>query len=135
MNRPLGWMTLTSNRTIFCWPGLPVSRLLAILIGAMKTWLIAFSAFLLVGCESPHSPITATQAGALSAQLANDKADPFYHRRPFQNDLPAQFKDGRWIWTGGHGAGMLDFQARVELAADGSTNSVDVTILDSNNPL
>lgn len=102
---------------------------------AMKTSLIAVFALLLVGCESSktNTPITSEQAAALSAQLANDKADSLYHRRPFQNNHPAQFEDGRWVWTDGHGAGTLDIQATVELAANGSTNSVDVKVLDSAN--
>ncbi|HEX4264285.1 MAG TPA: hypothetical protein VH597_08090 [Verrucomicrobiae bacterium] len=98
----------------------------------MKTSLIAVFALLLVGCESSktNTSITSAQAAALSAQLANDKADAAYHRRPFQNNQPAQFKDGRWVWTDGHGAGALDIQATVELAANGSTNSVDVKVMD-----
>jgi hypothetical protein len=99
---------------------------------AMKTSLIAVSALLLVGCESSqtNTSITSAQAAAISLQLANDKADASYHRRPFQNNQPARFKDGRWVWTDGHGAGTLDIQATVELAANGSTNSVDIKILD-----
>ena len=97
----------------------------------MKT-LIAISALLLAGCESSsnHTTITGEQAGALSVQLANDKAETVYHRRPFENKRPAQFQDGRWLWNGSQGVGILDYQATVELAANGATNNVDVRLTD-----
>ena len=102
---------------------------------AMKTPLIAISLLLLAGCESSptntsHTSITAAEATSISVQLANDKADAVYHRRPFESKQPAQFENGRWIWTASRGVGILDYQARVELAADGSTNSVDVRLTD-----
>ena len=75
-------------------------------------------------------PITAEQAGKLSLQLANDKADVLYHRRSFQEGKEAHFEAGRWIWTEGHGVGTLDYQATVELAANASTNSVEIKVLD-----
>jgi hypothetical protein len=98
----------------------------------MKTPLIAISALLLAGCESSsvNIPISADQAGMVSAQLANDKADAVFHRRPFENNQPAQFEEGRWIWTSSHGVGTLDYQATVQLAANGATNAVDVRLTD-----
>jgi hypothetical protein len=98
----------------------------------MKTLLLAISALLLAGCESSrtNTTVTAEQAGALCVQLANDKADAVYHRRPFENKQTAQFEDGRWVWTGSQGVGILDYQATVELAANGSTNNVDVRLTD-----
>ena len=99
---------------------------------AMKTPLIAISVLLLAGCESSWTPtpITAEQAATLSVQLANDKAELVYHRRPFENKEPATFEGGRWVWKASKGTGILDFWALVGLAADGSTNSVDVKLLD-----
>jgi len=75
-------------------------------------------------------PITADQAGKLCLRLANDKADALYHRRPFQEGQEAHFEAGRWLWTGSHGVGTLDYQATVELAANASTNSVEIKVLD-----
>jgi len=99
----------------------------------MKTLSIAISVLLLAGCESSrtnNTRITAEQAASQCVQLANDKADTTFHRRPFENKLPAQFEDGRWVWNGSQGVGTLDYQAKVQLAADGSTNSVDVQLTD-----
>jgi len=101
-------------------------------VAAVKTPLIAISALLLAGCESStvNIPLTADQATILSVQLANEKANSLYHRQPFESKQPAQFENGRWIWIGSQGVGILDYQATVELAANGSTNSVDVRLTD-----
>lgn len=98
----------------------------------MRTSLILLSTVLLAGCESSKTtpPLTAEQARTLSAQLANDKADALYHHRPFQNTQPAHYEAGRWVWTDGHGVGLLDYEAKVELAANGSSNNVDIRVLD-----
>jgi hypothetical protein len=98
----------------------------------MKTMLIASSLVLLAGCKSstPNPSLTADSAENLCVQLANNKADSMIHRQPFRAKQLARFEDGRWIWTDTSGAGSLDFKATVELAANGSTNNVDVQILD-----
>jgi hypothetical protein len=98
----------------------------------MKANLMAVSLVLLAGCQSSltNRPITAGDAQSTCVQLANEKADSMYHRRPFQSRRPARFEQGRWIWTDTQGAGSLDFAATVLLAANGSTNSVDVKMLD-----
>lgn len=98
----------------------------------MKAPWIAISALLLAGCESSRTGtrLTAEQAETLSVQLANDQADFLYHRRPFEKKQPAQFENGRWIWNGSHGIGLFDYEATVELAANGSTNNVDVRLTD-----
>lgn len=100
----------------------------------MKTALIAVVfVFLVVGCESPRrtAALTAAQAQSLAVELANNKADALFHHRPFDERRPAQLEAGRWVWADMRGVGMMDIQARVELAADGSTNSVDVRAHDS----
>jgi len=98
----------------------------------MKTLWIAISALLLAGCESSRTatPLTADRAGTLSVQLANDKAEAIYHRRPFVNNQPAQFENGRWTWSDSHGIGKLDYEATVKLAANGATNSVTIQVTD-----
>src|SRR5437016_2215975 len=98
----------------------------------MKTSLLAVFVLLFAGYESSKTTATvsAEQAGRISVQLANDKADALYHHRPFKESQPARFEAGRWIWKDSHGVGMLDFQAIVELAANGSTNGVDIRVLD-----
>jgi hypothetical protein len=88
---------------------------------------------LLAGCESSQRnvPLTAEQAKILAMRLANDKADMLFHHRPFQGGQSAHFAAGHWIWTDSRGVGILDYQATVDLAADGSTNNVAVQVLDS----
>jgi len=102
----------------------------------MKISCIIISALLLVGCASkPHSAsLTAEQAKSAAMRLANDKASAFYHCQPFRDGKPAQFVAGHWVWVGRQGYGHGDFQATVELAADGSTNNVDLQLCDSQVP-
>lgn len=96
---------------------------------------LSFAILLTVVCASCETsqktkPLTAQQAEMLAIQLANKEADKVFHRQPFEAKMPPHFEAGHWVWTGSRGAGLLDFQATVELAADGSTNSVDVKLLD-----
>lgn len=79
--------------------------------------------------------LTPEQATTLALQLANDKAAALYQSQPFHDGQPAQLVDGRWVWTDVRGFGRADIQATVELATDGSTNRVDLQLLDSQNPL
>jgi len=99
----------------------------------MKIASILISVVLLTGCASSpqSSSLSAEQAGTLAMRLANDKASTVYHCQPFRDGQPAHFVDGHWIWTSQQGYGLGDIQARVELAPDGSTHSVDLQLLDS----
>jgi len=103
----------------------------------MRRLVITIFVLSLAGCASPQhgTQLTAAKVGVVAMRLANDKADALYHRRPFESSQPAQFAAGRWFWTDRCGAGMGDYEATVELAADGSTNSVDVKFLDNFNPI
>lgn len=100
-------------------------------------------ALLLAGCKCsqpgaslrpaqprPHVSLTSAQATALAIELANDKADDLFHHRPFEDGQPAQLVTGKWVWTDGCGVALADYEASVTLAADGSTNSVDVWLLE-----
>lgn len=78
----------------------------------------------------PASSLTSAQATAIAIRLANEKSDALFHHRPFQDGRPAQFLMGKWLWTDGCGVALLDYHASVTLAADGSTNSVDIQVLD-----
>jgi len=99
----------------------------------MRILFIVIFAVLIVGSESSlrSAPITAAQAETLAVRLANDKADKLFHHRPFQDDQPAHLVAGHWVWVGRQGYGRGDFQTTVELAANGSTNNVDLQCLDS----
>jgi hypothetical protein len=99
----------------------------------MKISYIIISAFLLVGCSSSRqgASLTAEQAKAVAMRLANDKASSLYHCEPFRDGQSAQFVAGHWLWAERQGFGHSDFQVAVELAADGSTNNVDLQLLDS----
>ena len=79
--------------------------------------------------------LTAEQAKTVAMRLANDKAFTIYHCQPFRDGQPARFVAGQWVWVGLQGFGHGDLQATVQLAADGSTNSVDLRLLDSQNQL
>jgi hypothetical protein len=99
----------------------------------MKTrWLVAF-ALLAAGCSARHekAALNADQARIMAVQLANDKAAELYRCRPFQDTATVRFDAGHWVWTERRAAGHSDFQATVELAANGSTNRVDIQLLDS----
>jgi uncharacterized protein YcfL len=99
----------------------------------LKTSIIFVFALLLVGCASTQqiASLTAEQAKTVAIRLANEKASTLYHNQPFQNGQPAQFVEGRWVWVTQQGFGLGDIQATVELAADGSTNNVDLQLFDS----
>lgn len=101
---------------------------------ARTSFVIGF-ALLLVGCaRSPQNAVlTAEQAQTLAMRLANDKALTAYHCQPFRDGQPARFMEGHWVWTDSRGVGTGDVEARVELAPDGSSNSVDLKLLDSAN--
>jgi uncharacterized protein YcfL len=97
----------------------------------MKTSFIIIFAILLVGCAStqPGASLTAEQAKTVAMRLANDKAFTLYHCQPFRDGQPARLVAGHWVWVDQQGFGLGDIQATVELAADGSTHSVDLKLL------
>jgi hypothetical protein len=94
----------------------------------MKTSLIAVLGFMLIGCESSRQSalLTAEQAKTTAIRLGNDKASVICHRQPFHDGQPVTFVSGHWIWRE---LAPGDIEATVELAADGSTNSVAINIL------
>ena len=94
----------------------------------MKTPRIILFALLLVGCTSTHQKVslTADQAKAVAIRLANEKAAATYHSQPFQDGQSPDFVAGHWTWRQ---LGTGDIEATVELAADGSTNSVTINQL------
>ena len=100
----------------------------------MRTLRIVVFALLLVGCNRSTPPsvlLTAQQAQIIAVQLANGKASTVYHCQPFGDGEVPHFEQGRWVWVDHHGYGQGDLEATVELAADGSTNSVDLKLLDN----
>ena len=101
----------------------------------MKTSLVVVLAFILIGCKSSRqsASLTTEQATTTAMRLANDKASTLYQHQPFLPGQPAQFVTGHWLWVARQGFGRGDIQATVELAADGSTNSVDLQLFDSRN--
>ncbi len=103
----------------------------------MKTSLVLVLGVVLVGCESSRqrAPLTAEQATTVALRLANEKASTLYQHQPFVAGQPAQFVRDHWLWVAQQGFGHSDIQARVELAADGSTNNVSLQLFDSQNLL
>lgn len=104
----------------------------------MRTAILIVFAFFVVGCSTtrPHARLTPHQAEAKALELANRKASELYNCKPFRNGPSAQFSRGRWVWFARQGYGEGDLEATVELAANGSTNRVEVQLLDNRqNPL
>lgn len=92
----------------------------------MKTYYAWGLALLCAGCQASGPRLTAGQAMAKAVRLANAKSDALYQKHPFAAGKPPQFVSGRWVWTDIRGVGQLDLQSRVELAAAGSTNRVEI---------
>jgi hypothetical protein len=99
----------------------------------MKTSVITIFAFLFIGCANSRqsASLTSGQATALAIHLANQKADTLYHCQPFRDGQPATFTRGQWVWSDTRGYGRGDIQAIVELAANGSTNYVNIELFDN----
>ena len=97
----------------------------------MKTPCLIIFALFLLGCANTHQSVslTAEQAKTVAIRLANDKASSLYHLQPFRDGQSAQFVSGHWLWVEQQGFGHGDLQVTVELAADGSTNEVDLQLL------
>jgi hypothetical protein len=94
-------------------------------------------ALVLAGCNSTGThripTLTADRARTLARQLANEQARSAYGWQPFWNGAPAQFVHGRWVWNDRRAYGIGDVEATVSFAADGSSRSVDVMLLDTRN--
>lgn len=99
----------------------------------MKIPSFIISLFFLVGCTGSHQsvplttehtnqPITKEQAITKARKLARDKGFKFMGTQDMS------FVSGHWIWIGGSMGphGQIDI-ATVELAPDGSTNSVTLS--------
>ena len=99
----------------------------------MKASCLIAVTILLVGCGSRSSaPLTVEQAQSVVVQLANSKASTLYHCEPFSSrSQPPRYTQGRWVWSDRQAYGAGDIEATVELAADGSTNNVDLKLLDN----
>jgi hypothetical protein len=99
----------------------------------MNISILAVYVVLLVGSVSSQqsASLTSDQAKTVAVQLANQKADTLYHCQPFQDGQPAKFAQGHWVWSDLRGYGHGDIQVTVELAANGSTNDVDIELFDS----
>ena len=78
-----------------------------------------------------NGSLTADEATSTARQLANHKASTQFQAQPALTGQPAKFVEGRWLWVATQGYGRGDIQAKVELAPDGSTNSVNLELLDS----
>jgi beta-lactamase regulating signal transducer with metallopeptidase domain len=77
----------------------------------------------------PKESLTAEEARRIAVQLANAKVFTVYRCEPFGSGRPARFEQGRWVWIGLQGYGAGDIQATVEVAANGSTNAVNLEFL------
>ena len=104
----------------------------------MKIASIIVVTLLLVGCTStrPNTSLTAEQVKAVAIKLANDKAFQLYHCQPFDvkairqpGCCVASFWQGHWVCMTQQRLSIdADIRATIELAADGSTNNVNLQI-------
>lgn len=74
----------------------------------------------------PLTSFTSVQATQLAIRLANEQAARVYHCKPFHDGQPAAFTKGFWRW---HELCPGDYEADVQLLADGSPNRVTVNLL------
>jgi hypothetical protein len=88
---------------------------------------IVFGIFL-VGCASsqPKTSLSAGQATRLAIQAANTKAEGVFQCQPFHDGQTARLESGHWVWRE---LVPGDYEAEVEIAADGSIINVDVNLL------
>lgn len=101
----------------------------------MKLVFIAILGFVMAGCASSQrsASLTKEQATTKGVQLANDKANAIFHCQPFIDGKPAQFVAGHWVWTDKAAYGQMDLEVTVTLAANSSTNQVNLRMLDNMN--
>ena len=98
----------------------------------MKAPYLILVSVALVGCGRvvPHTAaLTEKKASDLARSLANAKARELFRCQPFSDGPAAQFDKGLWVWHDQHGRGLVDYEATVELAADGTANRVNVSLL------
>jgi hypothetical protein len=87
----------------------------------------------LVGCSAVrHQSATLTneKASELARGLADAKAQALYDCQPF-TDGAARFDNRLRVCHDQSGRGLFDYEATVELAADGTARRVDVDLLSS----
>jgi hypothetical protein len=95
----------------------------------------------LTACEKPATsrssdaqhvlPMEAPEAAQMARTLANQQALALYRCEPFVNGPSAVWTNEHWLWRARQGLGDGDMEAVVSLAADGSTQSVQVLLLHS----
>ncbi len=103
--------------------------------------LLAVLLLALTACEKPATrqrvetpqtlPMEAPEAAELARTLANRQALALYRCEPFINGPSVVWTNEHWFWRARQGLGDGDMEAVVSLAADGSTQSVQVLLLHS----
>jgi hypothetical protein len=74
-----------------------------------------------------HRRLSATEAAALAASLANEQCEHQYHRRPFTAErYDAVFENGLYRWGRLDPGGPAGFSAIVTFREDGSKPHVEV---------
>ena len=76
---------------------------------------------------SRREGLSADEAAALAARLANDECQRLYERRPFSADLySAELRGTTWHWGRYDPAGTHGFSAEVSFGIDGSDPKIRV---------
>lgn len=92
---------------------------------------LSASPFVNGGAGQVSATLTPDEVRTLASAMANEKARELYDCEPFGNGPPAQRVEGGWVWFDRRARGAADIEATVHFAADGSTHSVDVILLDT----
>ena len=111
-----------------CRPALPLLALTALLLA-------------LTACQKPATrrpsealpalPMEEPEATQMARALANQQALALYRCEPFVGGPSAVWTNEHWLWRARQALGEGDMEAVVSLAADGSTQSVQVLLLHS----
>jgi hypothetical protein len=84
--------------------------------------------FLLCACAS-HPPLSPVSAGALAAQLANERCRKDFGKRPFHpEDFEALLDQGRWHWGTLDGGKVDGYEAEVSFDRSGGKREVRVRV-------
>ncbi|MDB5051083.1 MAG: hypothetical protein JWO30_4154 [Fibrobacteres bacterium] len=92
--------------------------------------LLIASAILLFLCAcAPHPSLSPVSAGTLAADLANDRCQKVYGKRPFRpDDFEALLDRGRWHWGTIDGGKVDGFEVEISFDRAGGSKQVMVRI-------
>jgi hypothetical protein len=92
-------------------------------------FLIAAAVLLFLCACARHPPLSPVSAGTLAADLANDRCQKQYGKRPFRpDDFEAMLDQGRWRWGTIDGGKVDGFEVEISFDRAGGSKLVTVRI-------